>query len=135
MQSYLSNVISIAPEDVPADVALGETARVVSPSTRGGVAVTFEAAVIRAFTGLLRVQQGDKEIVPSYGEITVETPAGPFTSPLNGEGYFYLENVPPGQHDARIGYGGGQACAFTIQIPSTSATTVDLGALTCRRTE
>lgn len=135
MQSYLANAIGIVSDDVPAAVALGETERVVSPSTRGGVVVTFDATVIRAFTGLLRIRHGDKDAIPSYGELAVDAPGGPYHSPLNGEGYFYLENVPPGDHTAQVGYGGGETCTFTVQIPSTSATTVDLGAIVCNKSE
>jgi outer membrane usher protein len=135
IQSYLGNAIGIASEDVPVEVTLGETERIVSPASRGGVVVVFDARVVKAFTGLLRIRLGENEVVPSYGSLDVDAPGGPYSSPLNGDGYFYLEEVPPGKHTARIGYGGGESCRFTLQIPSSSETTVDLGVIMCNKSE
>jgi len=133
MQSYMANAISIESDDAPPELTLGATEHLVAPGTRGGVIVDFDATVVRGMVGTLRVREGDGQVVPSFGSLDVDADGGPYSSPLNRDGFFYLENVPPGPHPAQIHYANGESCSFTIDIPASTATQVDLGVVVCTR--
>ena len=53
-----------------------------------------------------------------------------FESPIGADGEFYLENVPPGRHPAEVLY-EQKACVFTIEIPVSAASVVNLGIVRC----
>jgi outer membrane usher protein len=52
MRSYLANVISINPDDLPVDVRLGPVEQSIAVPYLGGTVVTFQADVIRAFMSM-----------------------------------------------------------------------------------
>jgi outer membrane usher protein len=131
LRSYLANSLSIAPEDLPTNVSLGAQEQQIAPSFLSGAVVVFDAKKIVWITGSLRLLQGEESIVPKFGTLEVERRGETVESPLNELGEFYLENVPVGPHAATIRY-LGEACTFTLTVPSTSASSIDLGVLTCK---
>ena len=82
-------------------------------------------------TGSIRLMDQGQSVVPAYGTLRVDGSPEPFESPLNERGEFYLENVPPGTRRATVYY-RGDTCTFTLTVPTTSATNIDLGVLQCR---
>src|SRR5262249_25519897 len=102
LRSYLANSISIAPEDLPADVTLGTDEQQVAPKALNGAVVTFDARKIVWITGSVRLMRQGTSVVPSFGTLELEGGGEPLRSPVNERGEFYLENVPPGVHRATI---------------------------------
>jgi outer membrane usher protein len=134
LRSYLANSISIASEDLPTDVQLGTEEQQIAPKALNGAVVTFDARKIVWITGSVKLLRRGESVVPTYGTLDVEGSGGPFLSPLNERGEFYLENVSSGAHRATIEYAGDR-CVFTLTVPSTSGTSIDLGVLQCRGAE
>jgi outer membrane usher protein len=134
LRSYQANSISIAPEDLPTDISLAADEQQIAPRALSGAVVVFDATKIVWITGSVRLLQRGQSVVPTFGTLEVEGAGEPFQSPLNELGEFYLENVPPGAHRATIKY-GGELCVFTLTVPSSSASSIDLGVLSCRGTE
>jgi outer membrane usher protein len=126
LQSYLSSPISIVQDDVPVDVKLGEIEQDIAVPYRGGAVVTFAATVIRALTGRLDVAGK----APAYGTLSVTVGATSFSSPLNANGEFYFENLPPGDHPGIASWGEG-TCRATIHMPDKAPTMTDAGVVTC----
>jgi outer membrane usher protein len=134
LRSYQANSISIAADDLPTDISLSAEEQQVAPKSLNGAVVVFDATKIVWITGSVRLLQEDESVVPAFGTLEIEGADEPFRSPLNELGEFYLENVPPGAHRATIKY-SGDSCVFTLTVPSSSATNIDLGVLSCRGTK
>ena len=82
----------------------------------------------QAVTGLLRVKKGKETLIPAYGEISVE---GNFqVSPIGEKGEFYLDNLKPGTHQAKIDFKEG-ICQFILNVAESKAIVTNLGTLTC----
>lgn len=127
---YYGNRVSIVDADVPADFRVGRVERVVAPPPRGGALVRFEVDRLRAVEGrvLLVGRRGAR--LPSWGTLEVSTPRGTRRSPIAGEGEFWLEDVPPGAHPARI-YFEGDVCEFGLSIPESGPGVVEVGTIGC----
>ena len=52
------------------------------------------------------------------------------TSPIGGDGEFWVEGVPPGSHRARILW-HGVACTFPLSVPERAPPVLDAGELGC----
>lgn len=129
--SYYGNRLSISDPDVPVDFSIDATERVVAPPFRGGALVSFPVTRIRTLTGTVVIEKDGREAVPSFGQLTVAFAGREIVSPLARGGDFYLENLGPGVHDARIENGDG-TCRFRIRVPDSPQAFVNLGKLVCR---
>ncbi|HEY6100551.1 MAG TPA: fimbria/pilus outer membrane usher protein, partial [Anaeromyxobacter sp.] len=126
---YYGNRLAIADRDVPIEYRIGPTELVAAPTWRGGVVSRFAVVPLRAVEGELVTVVQDADVPPAYGELTLRTPGGPFTSPVGGDGRFYLEAVPPGRHPAEVAWSGGR-CRATLIVPE-SPPIVDLLTVRC----
>ena len=126
--SYYGNRISIDDRDIPLNYEVLATERTVAPPFRGGAFIEFPVRQIRTVTGSVIIAP---DVVPAYGQLTVNGGKEPFVSPLGRNGEFYLENIPSGTYPATIDYKLG-SCAFSLQIPSGNDSVVKLGRLTCQ---
>jgi outer membrane usher protein len=126
LRSYLSSPIGIVQDDLPVDVNLGAIAQDIAVPYRGGAVVVFEASVIHALTGRLDVAGRP----PAYGTLLVTASATEFSSPLNANGEFYFENLPPGDHPGVASW-GGRTCRATIHMPDKAPSITDGGVVTC----
>jgi outer membrane usher protein len=126
LRSYLSSPIGIVQDDLPIEMKLGATSQDVAVPYRGGAVVVFEANVIRALTGRLDVAG----TAPEYGTLTVAAGAMSFSSPLNGSGEFYFEDLPPGDHQG-IASWRGRTCRATVHMPENAPPTTDAGVVAC----
>jgi outer membrane usher protein len=127
---YYGNRLSIADEDIPLDRTVGERERTIAPPYRGGALLSFPVRRFQNSTGRVLLQRGDEGIVPLFGQMTVRVGRESFESPIGAEGEFYLENVPPGRHPAEVLY-QQKTCSFTIEIPVSAASVVNLGTVRC----
>jgi len=126
LRSYLSNPIGIVQDDLPIDVSLGAISQDIAVPYRGGAVVIFDANVIHALTGRLNVAGRP----PEYGTLLVTVGATEFRSPLNANGEFYFENLPPGDHPGVANW-SGRTCRATIKMPDKAPPMTDGGVVTC----
>lgn len=128
---YYGNRLSIDDRDVPFDYEVDDTEKTVAPPYRGGALVGFPLKQIRTISGAVVVRAEGKDVIPTFGELTLTSSAGSFQSPLGRGGEFYFENLASGTYDALVEYGTGETCRFRIEIPAHTASVVKLGAKTC----
>ena len=126
LRSYLSSPIGIVQDDLPIEVKLGAMSQDIAVPYRGGAVVVFEANVIRALTGRLDVAGK----APEYGTLSVTVGATEFSSPLNANGEFYFEDLPPGDHPGVASW-SGRTCRATIHMPDKAPPLTDAGVVTC----
>jgi len=127
---YYGNRLSIADEDIPLDRTVGEREQMIATPYRGGALLSFPVRRFQNSTGRVLLQRGETEVVPLFGQLTVRVGETPFESPIGADGEFYLENVPPGTHPAEVLY-QRKTCVFTIEIPVSAASIVNLGVVRC----
>jgi outer membrane usher protein len=126
---YYGNRLAIADRDVPVEYTVGPTELLAAPTYRGGVVTRFAVKVLRVVQGELVVPADGRDVPPAYGELTGSAAGASFSSPVGGDGRFYLESLPAGSHSAEVEWNGGR-CAATILVPE-SPQVVDLGTVRC----
>ena len=128
LTSYTGNAISVAREDIPADVDLARDAVLIAPSFRGGALVSLSARRTTPVIGRFVVAL-DPVLVPAYGFARITTPDANVTSPLDEHGGFYFDSLPPGTYVAILEYlGRGYSCRVTVPM---SGFAIDLGVVRC----
>jgi outer membrane usher protein len=129
---YYGNRLAIADRDVPIAYRIGPTELLAAPAFRGGVVTRFAVTPLRAVEGELVARTRGEEVPPAFGDVTVQAPGGAtFSSPVGGDGRFYLEALPAGTHAAFVDWSGGR-CLATLVVPA-SPSIVDLGKVRCER--
>jgi outer membrane usher protein len=105
--------------------------RIIAPPYRGGALVEFSAPRIQRVVGKTLVAKDSKEIIPTYGQLTLSGNGKSVDSPLGKEGEFYFENVPAGRYQGLIEH-KDLSCAFTLEIPQSPDELIQLGTMRCR---
>ncbi|MBH0200186.1 MAG: fimbrial biogenesis outer membrane usher protein [Nitrospira sp.] len=131
MLSYYGNRVGINDRDVPLNYRVDATEKTVAPPFRGGALVEFPILRVQMLTGTLSVESDTRIQVPAYGQLAVTAKGTTHESPIGKHGEFYLENIPPGEHDAMISH-EGQVCRFSLTIPDSPDPILKLGELHCR---
>ena len=126
LRSYLSSPIGIVQDDLPVEVKLGAIEKDIAVPYRGGAVVVFEATVIRALSG--RLDTGGTP--PAYGTFSVTVAGKEFSSPLNANGEFYFEDLPPGNHPGMASW-SGRTCRATVRMPDKAPPMTDAGVVSC----
>jgi outer membrane usher protein len=127
---YYGNTVAIAPEDVPVDRMMETTTRLVAPPLHGGALIAFHAPVIRAIRGTIHLTATDAPAAVGACLLSLIVTDQTYESPLGRQGEFYLENVPPGDHTARVELPSG-VCRVRLHVPVTAEVLTDLGELPC----
>jgi outer membrane usher protein len=128
---YYGNRIGIADRDVPVNYEIGAVERTVATPYRGGAVVEFPVKRVTTLTGRLLVVDEGTERAPAYGELTVTGPGGvPQSSPVGGDGSFYLENLPSGQYSAAVEQ-KETVCKFMLVVPASTSAFINLGTVRC----
>ena len=128
--SYYGNVLNISDQDIPLDHAVGAVRKTVAPPYRGGALVEFPVARVQSVSGTLQLTVAGSNIAPAYAQLTIEENGKKYESPVGEKGEFYLENVPPGKHEAVVEY-HDITCRFTLTIPASDAPVITTGTVTC----
>ena len=128
--SYYGNQLGIEPQDIPLDYSVAETERTVAPFYRGGAVVSFAVKKLQAFQGKIKLRRDGAQVIPAYGDFSVTIADQTLTSPIGGEGEFYLENLAAGVQLAIVHY-EGDVCRFELTVPHADGRFVQLGTLTC----
>jgi outer membrane usher protein len=128
---YYANRVSIQGTDVPLDHQVGNTERLIASSLRGGALVRFDVRTLRVIGGRVAIVRADGvRSVPAFGTLKVVGAGEHGASPLGAGGEFYLEDLPPGAHEAEIESEVG-SCRIGLPIPEVGTSMVDLGELLC----
>lgn len=128
--SYYGNRVSINDQDIPLNYRVDATEKTIAPSFRGGALVVFPVLRVQIITGTVLVETEGQTHIPAYGQLTVMAKENPQESPIGKQGEFYLENIPPGTHEAVI-TDEGKVCRFSLAIPDSAEPILKLGALHC----
>ena len=132
LQPYYGNLLNISDSDVPLDYSIESIRLTLALPYRGGALAVFPVSLVRRVMGTVRIGVESALRVPEYGELRI-TPAGAeetAVSPLGATGEFYFENLRAGRHPAEVRDAAG-SCSFTIEIPDTKETLVDVGEIRC----
>lgn len=127
---YYGNRLGIRDSDIPLDYEVGATEETVAPPYRGGALVTFPVRKIQSVRGRVVVAQRQRDVVPSFGQMTLSVTGTAVTSPLGEDGAFDFENIGPGDFKAVVEFAGG-SCTFTLHVPVSRSQIVDLGVVRC----
>jgi outer membrane usher protein len=110
---------------------VGNTERLIASSLRGGALVRFDVRTLRVIGGRVAIVRADGvRSVPAFGTLKVVGAGEHGASPLGAGGEFYLEDLPPGAHEAEIESEVG-SCRIGLPIPEVGTSMVDLGELLC----
>jgi outer membrane usher protein FimD/PapC len=101
-------------------------------ASRHGSVAQFSASVVTAVIGTVGVSGIGGNVIPAFGQLSLQSGRRSLTSELDRDGHFYLEDVTAGTYAAVILYGGGE-CRFTMEIPRTTRIETNIGAFTCAR--
>lgn len=131
---YYGNRLRIADHDLPLDYSVDGGEILLSPPLRGGAVAVFSVKRTVFYRGRVVIKDGATEAAPSYGELTISIGGAAASSPLGKEGEFELSDVPPGEHRARVAW-GGEVCQFELNAPPPSGKgpIVELGDVECAR--
>ncbi|HEY8322400.1 MAG TPA: fimbria/pilus outer membrane usher protein [Candidatus Baltobacteraceae bacterium] len=124
------NLLRISDDGAPLDASIQTLERTIAPPVRGGAVVTFPVRRIRALVGKLRVRLHGAQVVPAYGDLSVDGGDVHADSAIGDDGEFYLEDVPTGTYRAVITYKQG-TCEFSLKEPDVAGVLVNLGTLEC----
>ena len=128
LQPYYGNVLNIADGDIPLQYAVPDVGVTLAPPYRGGAVAVFDVQRVQRVLGKI-LGTDDRPFV--YGELTVTNMNGrSFGSPVGNDGSFYFENLHAGSYAAVVENRTGR-CTFTIEIPASSETVINLGKVRC----
>ncbi len=128
LQPYYGNVLNIADGDIPLQYAVPDVGLTLAPPYRGGAVAVFDVQRVQRVLGKI-LGTDDRPFV--YGELTVTNMNGrSFGSPVGNDGSFYFENLHAGSYTAVVENRTGR-CTFTIEIPASSETVINLGKVRC----
>lgn len=128
--SYYPNSISFYDTDCPVNYLISETEKLVSVPFRGGGVVLFDLRRIQAFTGRFSVVEKGEKTTAEYWGLELRTDLRTVQAVVGKRGEFYLENIPAGSYPARL-FENGRECIFTVTIPASNETMVDMGEVVC----
>lgn len=130
LSSYFDNSISIEDKDITLDYMIPEVRKYVSPPFRSGAYINFDVSRFQAVTGKLHIKS-DKEMKDvEFYEIRLLVGEKDITFPTGKGGEFYIENIRAGQYQARFDY-KDKACLFSISVPESDETIIDIGDVVC----
>jgi outer membrane usher protein len=126
---YYGNRVAIRDSDLPLDFEVSEVERLVAPRYRAGTVERFDVRAARVAVGKVRVWAREGDVVPEWGEVAVDLPAGRSVSPVGSGGAFWLEGLPPGRHRALLRW-DGRSCWIAFDVPERAGI-ADVGTRYC----
>jgi outer membrane usher protein len=131
LQAYYGNILGVADGDIPLQYSVPDVGQTVALPYRGGAVAEFGVQKVQRVVGVITVGRDNEDRIPAYGDITVTAKGREFNSPIGSSGKFYFEDLAAGTHSAVVRDTAGNECSFTITVPSSDGTIVNLGALRC----
>jgi len=132
LAAFATNQVRIDDRDIPMEIELGSVQQEVAPRLNAGAKVKFAGKRVSAVAGVLQLASAApaETAILAAAQITAANGATNVTSSTDGEGGFYLENLPPGRWALSV-VNRKARCNAIITIPEGSPTFVDLGRITC----
>lgn len=130
LRSYHNNRIDIESQDIPIDYSIPALTRYISPPFRGGSFVRFDVVKIQGLTGSIYIVIDGEKVPVEYSVLYVMLKDKTIEGLVGRGGEFYIENVPPGRHPAKIIY-KEKECVFDIITPESEDIWVDMGKILC----
>jgi outer membrane usher protein len=131
LQAYYGNVLGVADGDIPIQYSAPDAGQTLALPYRGGAVAVFPVQRIQRVVGIVKIVDGSADRSPAYGEVVVTARGKDITSPVGSTGAFYFEDLPEGTHSAVVHERDGRTCAFTVRVPPSDSTVVNLGTLRC----
>jgi outer membrane usher protein len=131
LHAYYANILDVADGDIPLQYAVTDADQTLALPYRGGAVALFGVQKIQRVVGVITIAENDEHRVPAYGDITVTGRGREISSPIGSSGKFYFEELSEGAHTAVVRETSGKTCEFTIVVPSSQSTLVNLGSLRC----
>jgi len=133
--SYADNLISIHPGDLPMDYELTGKNRMVEMGQRGGARINFKAFRFTAVEGNLYalLSDGSRESLSTM-PIEYEVSGEKRKSFTGQDGYFYLENLPPGEYAIHV-FAADGGCRAKIAVPESGKIVSNIGEVVCEPVE
>ncbi len=131
LHAYYANILDVADTDIPLQYAVPDVNQTLALPYRGGAVAVFSVQKIQRVVGSIRLADQGEDRIPAYGELIVSAKGQEVTSPIGGSGRFYFEDLAAGTHSAVVRDSTGKECTFTITVPSSEGTLVNLGTLRC----
>ncbi|MCP4213845.1 MAG: fimbrial biogenesis outer membrane usher protein [bacterium] len=131
LSSYQESRISIRPKDLPINFEFVEREQSVKMGQRGGALVTFKAFKFMAVEGnlYLTLPDGGRKSLSTM-PVEIEVDGQKRTSFTGQDGYFYLENLPIGEHLLRVRRSEGD-CEVSLTITESDEIVRNRGDLPC----
>lgn len=130
LNSYYDNAISISAKDISLDYTIPEVTKYVSPPFRSGVFINFDVSRFQAVTGRLHIKEDEGIKDVEFYEVRLSAGDKEASFPTGKGGEFYVENLDPGIYTAHFSY-KGKECSFTLAVPKSDETFIDVGELLC----
>jgi outer membrane usher protein len=130
--SYYGNRMGIEQLDVPIEYEVPVTEYTLAPPIRGVAVAEFALRMPHFYRGKVVVLDGDKRVIPEYGELRAAGPDGEVMSPLSELGEFDLDGISPGRNTMHVDYLDG-TCTFEVDVPDGDTLIIELGELVCER--
>ena len=129
--SHAENRISVRPRDLPMDYELTGKDRTVEMGQRGGARINFKAFRFTAVEGNLYAvsSEGVREALSAL-PIVCEVSGEKKESFTGQDGYFYLENLPPGEYTITVFVPEG-VCSAKIAVSESGKIVSNLGDVVC----
>ena len=128
--AYRANRLTIADTDLPLDYVIENSGENIAPPFRGGAIARFVGRHFQTIVGRVTLRRDGVEQAAAYGALTIGAGDLARVSPIGVNGEFYFENLPPGPSPAELQFRSA-ICSFTVIVPPSRATFIDLGLLTC----
>jgi outer membrane usher protein len=124
MRPYEANHISITPEDLPLDTAIGASSTIMAPPYRSGVIARFPVERVRS--GTFRLVTEDGKPVPVGAVVKLKGTLFPVVL----DGMVYVTGYDHGM-SAEASWTGGH-CSFRLEPPPPDDPLPDMGTIQCR---
>ncbi|MEZ4526451.1 MAG: fimbria/pilus outer membrane usher protein [Desulfobacterales bacterium] len=133
--SYAENRISIRPRDLPLDFELTGKDYMIEMGQRGGALIHFKAFRFTAVEGNLYAlsSDGSREALSTL-PVEYEVSGEKRKSFTGQNGYFYLENLPPGEYAIRV-FASDGVCMAKILVPESGKIVSNAGDVVCEAVE
>src|SRR5690606_10250748 len=116
---YYANQVALDPSQVPLDHEIVRGSARLAVFRNTGSVATLDAHPLRAFSGRLRLRDGERARPAAFGSLRLAHGDASRTSPLGADGRFYFEQLPAGRHQATVDSDGQRAqCAIDIPEPA-----------------
>ena len=127
---YYGNTVALVTEDIPVDRSLEAITKLAVPPLHGGALVEFRAPRVRGLQGTIHPTVPDLPTDFGPGAISLTVNDKPIEAVVGRHGEFYLEDIPPGDHDLTVEF-PNLTCHVHLQVPDTAESLRSLGELPC----